>query len=218
MADPLPHSHPELHAPSPAGAGVFSIQPATGEREWCGRSPWAGRPRSSSFHLHPHSFDQNSVSWQYSTTEAIGKCSLSKCPQGRGNGLWRHMEVSAIPVIFSLLCPPGQGGQYYYYYLKYFFWKIMLFLLLLFIFIFWLCRLTCGILVPQPGIGPMPPALEVWGLNHWTIRDVPGEDLLSVGCGGEGAGEGREPRLSSFLLNTIFIVKTVAFELKLWLL
>ena len=32
MADPLLHSHPELHAPSPAGVGVFSIQPATGER------------------------------------------------------------------------------------------------------------------------------------------------------------------------------------------
>ena len=28
------------------------------------------------------------------------------------------------------------------------------------------------ILVPQPGIKPVPPAVEVWSLNHWTIREV----------------------------------------------
>ena len=27
--------------------------------------------------------------------------------------------------------------------------------------------------VPQPGAEPMPPALVVWGLNHWTTREVP---------------------------------------------
>ena len=32
---------------------------------------------------------------------------------------------------------------------------------------------ACGILVPQPGIKAMPPALEVWSLNHWTTREVP---------------------------------------------
>ena len=30
-----------------------------------------------------------------------------------------------------------------------------------------------GILVPQPGIEPMPPVVEAWGLNHWTAREVP---------------------------------------------
>ena len=29
-----------------------------------------------------------------------------------------------------------------------------------------------GILVPQPGIEPVPPAVEVWSLNHWTMREV----------------------------------------------
>ena len=33
----------------------------------------------------------------------------------------------------------------------------------------------CGILVPQPGIEPMPPALEVLSLNHWTSREVSGK-------------------------------------------
>ena len=36
------------------------------------------------------------------------------------------------------------------------------------LFFFWPHRTACGILVPQPGIKPMPPALEVWSLNHWT--------------------------------------------------
>ena len=35
------------------------------------------------------------------------------------------------------------------------------------------CHTTCRILVPQPGIEPMPPAVEVQGPNHCTIREVP---------------------------------------------
>ena len=38
---------------------------------------------------------------------------------------------------------------------------------------FGLCCVACGILVPQPGIEPMYPALDEWGLNHWTTREVP---------------------------------------------
>ena len=30
-----------------------------------------------------------------------------------------------------------------------------------------------GILVPQPGIEPAPPALEGQSLNHWTTREAP---------------------------------------------
>ena len=32
---------------------------------------------------------------------------------------------------------------------------------------------ACEILVSQPGIEPMPPAVEVRSLNHWTTREVP---------------------------------------------
>ena len=32
----------------------------------------------------------------------------------------------------------------------------------------------CGTLVPQPGIKPEPPVVEVQSLNHWTTREVPG--------------------------------------------
>ena len=35
--------------------------------------------------------------------------------------------------------------------------------------------MACGILVPHPGIEPMPPAVEAWTireLDHWTIREL----------------------------------------------
>ena len=38
---------------------------------------------------------------------------------------------------------------------------------------FWLPHEACGILVPSPGIEPVPPALGAWSLNHWASREVP---------------------------------------------
>ena len=35
------------------------------------------------------------------------------------------------------------------------------------------CAAACGILVPQPGIEPVPYAVEARNLNHWTAREVP---------------------------------------------
>ena len=37
----------------------------------------------------------------------------------------------------------------------------------------WLRHVACGILVPQPGIKPTPPAVEARSLNHRTTREVP---------------------------------------------
>ena len=28
--------------------------------------------------------------------------------------------------------------------------------------------------LPQPGVEPVPPALEGWSPNHWATREVPG--------------------------------------------
>ena len=39
--------------------------------------------------------------------------------------------------------------------------------------LFWLCSVACRILVPQPGIKPVTPAVEAKSLNHWTAREVP---------------------------------------------
>ena len=54
-------------------------------------------------------------------------------------------------------------------------------------FSFCLCHVACGILVPQPGIEPVPAALEAWSPNHWATREVPqGEVFIgkiwSEGC------------------------------------
>ena len=32
---------------------------------------------------------------------------------------------------------------------------------------------ACRILAPRPGMEPVPPAVQVQGLNHWTSREVP---------------------------------------------
>ena len=33
--------------------------------------------------------------------------------------------------------------------------------------------IACGILVPRPGVGPVPPKVEAQRLNHWTAKEVP---------------------------------------------
>ena len=45
--------------------------------------------------------------------------------------------------------------------------------LFFFSLIFWPCCMACGVLVPQLGIEPEPPAVEAQSLNHWTTREVP---------------------------------------------
>ena len=40
--------------------------------------------------------------------------------------------------------------------------------------------MVCGILVPQPGMEPVPPTVEAWSLNHWTVREAPGPRLYST--------------------------------------
>ena len=44
---------------------------------------------------------------------------------------------------------------------------------------FWPHRAACGILVPQPGIEPEPPALAMQSLNCWTTREVPRQGFWS---------------------------------------
>ena len=40
-------------------------------------------------------------------------------------------------------------------------------------FFFWPHWVACRVLVPRPGIEPVPPALGVWSLNHWIAREFP---------------------------------------------
>ena len=45
---------------------------------------------------------------------------------------------------------------------------------------FWPRCVACGILVPQPGKEPVPPAVEVWSINHRTAREVLVQSVLKV--------------------------------------
>ena len=49
---------------------------------------------------------------------------------------------------------------------------VVLFIYLLFYFR-WLHCMECRILVLQSGIEPVPPAVEIQSLNHWSVREVP---------------------------------------------
>ena len=49
--------------------------------------------------------------------------------------------------------------------------------------------MVCRILVPRPGIEPLPPAKEVQSLNHWTAREVP-ENSLKQHVGGSSPPQG----------------------------
>ena len=53
-------------------------------------------------------------------------------------------------------------------------WTLFIILLTYYSFlIFWSHHMACRILVPWPGIEPMPPVLEAQSLNNWTTREVP---------------------------------------------
>ena len=59
---------------------------------------------------------------------------------------------------------------------SFFYYMIVAFMSILFIYLFiyfWPCRATCGILVPQPGIEPVPHAVEAQSPNFWTAREFP---------------------------------------------
>ena len=58
---------------------------------------------------------------------------------------------------------------------------LVLYSRILFIYLlFWLHHAACGILVPQKGIEPTHPAVEVRSLNCWITREIPTLNLLIV--------------------------------------
>ena len=54
-----------------------------------------------------------------------------------------------------------------------FLFKTLAFSIYLFSYLFIYGHTLCEILIPRPGIKPVPPALGAWSLNHWTARKVP---------------------------------------------
>ena len=48
-------------------------------------------------------------------------------------------------------------------------------------FFFYFLTMPCGMLdlVPRPGIELIPRVVKAWNLNHWTTREVPGQNILN---------------------------------------
>ena len=104
-------------------------------------------------------------------------------------GLWTWTGTSALPILAHQ--PHNQVSQFLIFYIKIhthtyiyvyiFYWFCFLkkswlkhSWVLVFVFFFFLLHCAvCGLLVPQPGIKPMPPAVEAQFPNHWTSREVP---------------------------------------------
>ena len=61
--------------------------------------------------------------------------------------------------------------------LAYYYTLLLQFILYTFWF-FGPCYVACGILDMGPGIEPMPPALGMWNLNHWTVSGVPSQSTV----------------------------------------
>ena len=68
---------------------------------------------------------------------------------------------------FLTTAPPGKSQEFYFTF--YF----------LFLF-FGHAAQHVGILVPRPGIEPVPPEVEVRSLNQWTAREVSQESYLFI--------------------------------------
>ena len=63
---------------------------------------------------------------------------------------------------------------------------------------------ACGILFPQPGIEPVPSALEAWSVNHWTTNEVPQRVLTALSLHTKEAFLSSRPRrrhLSPYMLQ-----------------
>ena len=90
-------------------------------------------------------------------------CSLSRAlgAEERKRIWW----TGSHPAIRSDLSSFSQQGPYYFIFVGFF--------VCLFFFFGGPCHSTYGILVLQPGFEPIPLAVKVWNLYHWTTREFP---------------------------------------------
>ena len=82
------------------------------------------------------------------------------------------LEFSSFPDKCPGVGLPGLYGK-----------SIFRFFFFLFVYIFFFFfksfHVACAMLIPQPGIEPMPLAVKVQGPNHWTTREFPFGNFLT---------------------------------------
>ena len=81
---------------------------------------------------------------------------------------WKLFYLSLLALFEPQNCINLQGNKH----LSFIFIRIMGFLKKTFYLLFWPLHVTCRIVVPQPGMEPGPPAVEVWRPSYQTRRQV----------------------------------------------
>ena len=81
--------------------------------------------------------------------------------------MFNPAETISCRILESLPLSTGteRGGEWICVYEK-------LSWILFFFLMFWPCSMACGMSVPQPGIEPLPSAVEAQSLNRWSTKEV----------------------------------------------
>ena len=150
---------------------------------WVYDQVWRVPTTSSTFHWHP-------------LFPGCGRSSAGPWP--RGAPCWQCSSGTAWPVHGTLTEQLNtnnlSAGQFWVQAIFFFFLKKIIWALeneshkrweeAIFLSLFFGCAgEQCRILVPQPVIKPMRPALAAQSLNYWTAREVPKRLLLLCGLG-----------------------------------
>ena len=87
--------------------------------------------------------------------------------------IWQEKTLAEERQGSCLLQFISKDGPHLFYFLSFFPSLSLCFFSFFFLFFFLSHCGACRILVPKPGIEPLPPAVEAQSLNHWIIREVP---------------------------------------------
>ena len=86
---------------------------------------------------------------------------------------WNVLLLPFSLFISSNSLPPKRNCMYVFCSWQVFIYFILFWVFFVCLFVFLLHCEAYGILVPWPGIEPVPPAVEALSLNHWTTREIP---------------------------------------------
>ena len=120
-----------------------------------------------------HTFSQGAVTHTITAASSRGRLMTSKSPPQL-----RPLLSNASPVVLGSHLSGISLSPFFNFIL----WLIYIATGFFIYLVFGHTVQHAEILVPQPGIVPVPPALGVQSLNHWTTREVPQVSLKCLKC------------------------------------